>query len=128
MSSMHESIYDSVVNNPFFVVMDGSSRSFLGCFKNFKYYDELIKNLYDDETIKDIFDLGEETKLTSEHVKELFDMGGIYIVPYYGIDLNKTIYISLTGNYRFELISNNEPINEPDVLLICSPNDTWLTK
>jgi hypothetical protein len=121
------SVYKSAIKTPFFVVLDSVFKRFVGCFAKFEYYDKLIESLHDDESIKEIFEVDEDEELTKEHVKELFETSDYYIVPHYELDLNKTIYISLTGNYHFECISNDKLEDESGVVLIFSPDDTWIT-
>ena len=45
------SVYESVVNQPFFIVISNNN-DYVGCFKDFKYYNQLIASLYLDKDIK----------------------------------------------------------------------------
>lgn len=118
------SIYESVVNNPFFIIMRNANE-YIGCFKDFKYYNQLILNLSNDESLKEIFELDENQELTHDNVVEFFEVDSICIVPYYNLDLNKSIYISLTGNYRLKSVSNTKPIKNNDVLIKISIEEMW---
>lgn len=111
-----------VIDNIVYLVIDnpheGNYGYFQGCFPTMK---KAIESLYSDslEDVQEILDLPEETQPTKELLVDYFKAASNpHIIPIFGLDKSKPVYVQLTGNDFYLGISQNKVDGKRNFLIV----------
>jgi len=94
------------------------NRIFIGCYATFdETFSNISKELSEDY-IRDCCEFDEETTINEDDIAQLFDDNPYNIIPVLGLDRNKPIYVTMSGNYLYKTISNVSPSDEKEHYLV----------